>query len=47
MSDPQGKLKELLELLLPEEVVAFHKRVEWVLDEGVYPGLPGRTRRRG
>jgi len=46
LSDPQGKLKELVELLLPEEVVAFQKRVEWVLAEGVYPGLPGRTRRR-
>ena len=46
LSNPQGKLKELVELLLPEEVVAFQKRVEWVLAEGVYPGLPGSTRRR-
>ena len=46
LTEPQGKLTELLEQLLPEEVVAFQKRVEWVLDEGVYPGLPGRTRRR-
>ncbi len=46
LSNPQDKLRELVDLLLPEEVVAFKKRVEWVLTEGVYPGLPGRTRRR-
>ena len=46
LPDPQGKLKELVDLLLPEEVVAFQRRVDWVLAEGVYPGLPGRTRRR-
>ena len=48
LSNPKGKLKELVGLLLPEEVVAFQKRVEWVLSEGVYPGLPGNNRgRRG
>ncbi len=46
LSDPQGKLKELVDLLLPEEVEAFEKRVEWVLNDRVYPGLPGKTRRR-
>ena len=46
LKDPQGLLKELLELLLPEEVPALYRRVEWVLEEGVYPGMPGRSRRR-
>ncbi len=46
LADPAGELKELLELLLPEEVQALHKRVAWVLTEGAYPGLPGRRRRR-
>jgi uncharacterized repeat protein (TIGR03843 family) len=43
---PQGLLKELLELLRPKEVVALRHRVDWVLAERVYPGLPGRSRRR-
>ncbi len=42
---PQGRVKELLELLLPNEVIAFHQRLEWVLTERAYPGLPGRRRR--
>ena len=46
LENPQGKLKELVELLLPEEVVAFQNRVEWVLADRVYPGLPRRSRRR-
>ena len=46
LEDPQGKLKELVDLLLPEEVVAFQNRVEWVLADRVYPGLPRRSRRR-
>ena len=43
---PGGRLRELLDLLLPEEVSALSKRVRWVLEEGGYPGLPGRSRRR-
>jgi hypothetical protein len=43
--NPQGQVRELLELLRPEEVVSLHKRLEWVLQEGAYPGLPGRRRR--
>jgi hypothetical protein len=45
LSSPQDRVKELLELLLPNEVIAFHKRLEWVLTERSYPGLPGRRRR--
>ena len=43
---PRGHFKELLELLLPEEVIAFQKRIQWVLSERTFPGLPGRRRRR-
>ena len=46
MDNPKGELEELLELLLPEEVQAFRKRIEWVLTERAYPGLPGRRRRQ-
>ena len=42
---PSGLLKELLDLLLPEEAEALDKRIEWVLSERAYPGLPGRRRR--
>jgi uncharacterized repeat protein (TIGR03843 family) len=45
MANPTGQTKELLELLLPVEVLALHKRLEWVLTERVYPGVPGRRRR--
>jgi uncharacterized repeat protein (TIGR03843 family) len=48
LRSPQGRLKELLDLLLPEEVVALQKRLNWVLAERVYPGVPGmRSRRSG
>lgn len=43
---PTGHFKQLLELLLPEEVIAFQKRIQWVLSERTFPGLPGRRRRR-
>ena len=46
LDDPQDRLKELLEFLHPAEVAALGRRVEWVLTEGVYPGAPGRLRRR-
>lgn len=42
---PRGRIKELLDLLLPIEVVALHNRLEWVLTERVYPGVPGSRRR--
>lgn len=45
LANPSGLVKELQELLLPPEVVALHKRLEWVLTERVYPGVPGRRRR--
>ena len=38
--------KELVTLLPPEEVEALRRRLEWVLDERVFPGMPGRNRRR-
>jgi len=40
-------LKELVTLLPQEEVDALKRRLEWVLEERVFPGLPGRNRRRG
>ena len=46
LRNPRGRLKELLELLLPDEVVALHKRLDWVMMERAYPGVPGRRRRR-
>ena len=46
LDNPPPALKELLELLLPEEIDAFRKRIAWVLSERAYPGLPGRRRRR-
>ncbi|PKB79632.1 MAG: hypothetical protein BZY88_12510 [SAR202 cluster bacterium Io17-Chloro-G9] len=46
LENPQGQLQELLDQLRPEEVVALKDRVQWVLGEGMFPGLPGRRRRR-
>jgi uncharacterized repeat protein (TIGR03843 family) len=43
--DPTGRVQELLDLLRPEEIVGLHARLEWVLREKAYPGLPGRRRR--
>ena len=43
--NPAGTFRELLELLLPDEVIALQKRVQWVLSERAFPGLPGRRRR--
>lgn len=39
-------LKELLTLLPQDEVDALKRRLDWVLEERIYPGLPGRNRRR-
>ena len=46
LQDPQRMVKELLDLLRPEEVTGLQQRVEWVLSERSYPGSPGRHRRR-
>jgi len=43
---PSSLLVELITLLPPEEVDALKRRLQWVLEERVYPGLPGRSRRR-
>lgn len=43
--NPGGQFKELLDLLLPEEVTALQKRIQWVLSERAFPGIPGRRRR--
>lgn len=40
-------LKELVTLLPQDEVDALKRRLDWVLEERVFPGLPGRNRRRG
>ena len=46
LGHPQGRIQELLDLLLPEEIEALHRRLQWVLTERAYPDLPGRRRRR-
>ena len=46
MENPQGLLKEIQETIHPDEMAALGRRVEWILSEGVYPGLPGGYRRR-
>jgi len=46
LESPQGRVKELVEVLPPEEAEALRRRVQWVLTEGVYPGMPGRYQRR-
>ena len=43
---PEGRLGELLDLLLPQEALALHQRLNWVLKERVYPGVPGMRSRR-
>ena len=39
-------LKELVTILPIEEVEALKHRLNWILEERIYPGLPGRNRRR-
>jgi len=46
LQSPHGRLKELVDLLHPQEVAALHQRLDWVLTERVYPGTPGWQRRR-
>ena len=42
--EPSDKISSLLELLLPEEIQSLNKRLDWVLSERYYPGIPGRGR---
>ena len=45
---PTGEVAELLTLLDAEEARALMQRLQWVLQEGTFPGIPGlRRRRRG
>jgi len=41
------QLLDLVTVLPEDEVVALKRRLDWVLEERVFPGLPGRNRRRG
>ncbi len=45
LAKPEGRVKELLELLRPEEVESLQQRLDWVLQDGAYPGMPGRRGR--
>ena len=45
LAAPVGRVKELLELLRPEEVESLQQRLDWVLQERAYPGMPGRRGR--
>jgi len=40
-----SQLKELVTLLPEEEVEGLRRRLDWILEERIYPGLPGRRRR--
>ena len=46
LEDHPSLLKELVSILPDEEVDALKHRLNWVLEERIYPGLPGRRRRR-
>ncbi len=39
-------LKELVTVLPPDEIDALKRRLDWILEERVFPGLPGGSRRR-
>ena len=43
---PNGEVAEFLSLLDEEEARALMQRLQWVLQEGVFPGIPGLRRRR-
>ena len=45
LAAPAERLRELLGLLLPEEVTSLHQRLDWVLRERIYPGSRPRRRR--
>ena len=44
--DHPSLLQELITVLSNEEVDALKRRLDWILEERIYPGLPGRSRRR-
>ena len=44
LSNPTGHIKDLLELLSDDEIIALSRRLDWVLAEKFYPGIPGRRR---
>lgn len=46
MLAPTGDVAQLMALLDGGEVRALLQRLQWVLNEGVFPGIPGRRRRR-
>ena len=46
LEDHPSLLKELVSILPNEEVDALKHRLNWILEERIYPGLPGRRRRR-
>ena len=39
-------LEELVTVLPPDEIDALKRRLDWILEERVFPGLPGGSRRR-
>ncbi len=43
---PTGDVAELLTLMDAEEGRALFRRLQWVLQDGVFPGIPGLRRRR-
>lgn len=43
---PTGDMAELLSMMDAAEARALMQRLQWVLQEGTYPGLPGYRRRR-
>ncbi len=43
---PTGDVAELMSLLDDREAQALLQRLQWVLEEGVFPGIPGLRRRR-
>ena len=43
---PSSQVNDLLELLQKDEAAALQERIDWVLSERIYPGLPARSRRR-
>ena len=43
---PNGEVAEFLSLLDDEEARALMQRLQWILQDGVFPGVPGLRRRR-
>ncbi len=46
MLAPTGEVAELLTLIDGEEARALMQRLQWVLQEATFPGIPGMRRRR-